>query len=378
MNSPERLRATFERRPLDHLVRKEFESELGDGIWPAAMNKWQAEEGMPAKFDPVELFRYDPPAQHMLSTGALSGHAPLVPTYEPEVIDDLGDRVILRDTEGRLLKVFKSEASGQKYTFMPEYVQGAITGRESWEGDVKPRLDPDTPARWTRFAESVAAARAAQQEGLMTLQVVVGGYMFLRTLFGPVDLLYAFHDAPDLVHDVLDQWADLCDAVLERIQAEVEIDQILSGDDTCYKGGLLISPAMFREFLLPRYLRVFGNARRRQKHRLYLDFDSDGYLPAAIPLYLEAGADILGPFEVAAGCDVVAVGKAYPNLILEGGIDKRALAAGPDAIEENLKAIVPAMVRRGGYIPTCDHYVPSDVTYSSYLYYRRRICELDH
>jgi hypothetical protein len=37
-----------------------------------------------------------------------------------------------------------------------------------------------------------------------------------------------------------------------------------------------------------------------------------------------------------------------------------------------------AMRDRGGYIPTCDHGVPDDVSYENYLYYRRRLCELDH
>lgn len=29
-------------------------------------------------------------------------------------------------------------------------------------------------------------------------------------------------------------------------------------------------------------------------------------------------------------------------------------------------------------MPTCDHGVPDNVTFENYLYYRQRICELDH
>jgi hypothetical protein len=36
------------------------------------------------------------------------------------------------------------------------------------------------------------------------------------------------------------------------------------------------------------------------------------------------------------------------------------------------------MLERGGYIPTCDHGVPDNVSLESYLHYRRRMCELDH
>ncbi len=75
---------------------------------------------------------------------------------------------------------------------------------------------------------------------------------------------------------------------------------------------------------------------------------------------------------------MVEIGRKWPNLIIEGGIDKRVLAAGKDAIERHLQHIVPAMVKRGGYIPHCDHGVPNDVSLENYLYYRRRVCELDH
>ncbi|AQQ71311.1 hypothetical protein SMSP2_01682 [Limihaloglobus sulfuriphilus] len=36
------------------------------------------------------------------------------------------------------------------------------------------------------------------------------------------------------------------------------------------------------------------------------------------------------------------------------------------------------MVKRGGYIPTCDHGVPDNVSYENYMYYRKRMLELDN
>ncbi|MCD6506190.1 hypothetical protein J7M22_06150 [Candidatus Poribacteria bacterium] len=37
-----------------------------------------------------------------------------------------------------------------------------------------------------------------------------------------------------------------------------------------------------------------------------------------------------------------------------------------------------AMLKRGGYIPMCDHGVPDNVSFENYVYYRKRICKLDH
>ena len=85
--------------------------------------------------------------------------------------------------------------------------------------------------------------------------------------------------------------------------------------------------------------------------------------------------DVMSPFEVAAGCDVVEIGKKYPDLIMTGGIDKRVLAKGKEAIDKHLDYILPTMKKRGGYYPTCDHGVPKEVDYDDYLYYRKRCQE---
>jgi len=86
----------------------------------------------------------------------------------------------------------------------------------------------------------------------------------------------------------------------------------------------------------------------------------------------------MSPFEVASGCDVVEAGRRWPDLHIRGGIDKRVLAAGPQAIDKILRRILPTMVKRGRYIPCCDHAVPDDVSLANYLHFRRRVCEWDH
>ena len=58
-------------------------------------------------------------------------------------------------------------------------------------------------------------------------------------------------------------------------------------------------------------------------------------------------------------------------------MDEQVLAAGKDPIDIRPERPLPAMGKRAGHIPTCDHHVPLDVSYESYLYHRRRFCELD-
>ena len=103
--------------------------------------------------------------------------------------------------------------------------------------------------------------------------------------------------------------------------------------------------------------------------------DTDGFSDAAIKVYDELGLDYLSPFEAASGCDVVRTGKEYPELLILGGFDKRILAAGPEAIDAEIDRIMPVMKARGGYIPTCDHGVPEEVSFENYMHYRKRMRE---
>ena len=108
-----------------------------------------------------------------------------------------------------------------------------------------------------------------------------------------------------------------------------------------------------------------------------VQIDTDGDARPAIPVYQEAiGMDAMSPFEVASGCDVVEIGRQYPGLMMGGGIDKRVLAQGREAIDRHLEYIIPTMRERGGYVPMCDHGVPAEVPYEDYVYYRKRVVEL--
>ncbi len=110
---------------------------------------------------------------------------------------------------------------------------------------------------------------------------------------------------------------------------------------------------------------------------LYVQIDSDGYSVPIIELYQKKiGLNVMSPFEVASGCDVVEIGKQFPDLVMIGGIDKRVLAQDKMAIDKHLEYILRALRKRGGYIPTCDHGVPAEVNLENYLYYRKRCVEL--
>lgn len=360
-----KLRDTYTRTPGAPLVQREF------GFY--CLDRWRR-EGMPTDVPLHELFQYDPPGNYGL--GQLGWcEAAFLPAFEVEVIEDRGEHEVVRDYAGRHVLYFKGRRDG----FMPEYLEHPVRDARTWEEDVKWRLDPSSEERYSDLGPRMEAAREQARRGQMISQGLIGGYMYLRSLIGPEHVLYAFHDQPALIHDCMTTWFDLADAVISRHQEHVTIDELFLAEDICYNHGPLISPAMIGEFLAPYYEQLIANVKARQIDRdrhLYLHIDTDGYAPPVMPVYKTLGMDAMSPFEVASGCDVVAVGREHPDVALFGGIDKRVLAQGKAAIDAMVERILPAMRERGGYIPTCDHGVPEEVPYEDYLYYRARCVEL--
>jgi uroporphyrinogen decarboxylase len=129
----------------------------------------------------------------------------------------------------------------------------------------------------------------------------------------------------------------------------------------------LISPKHIERLMVPNYRRVNDELRKRGID--VIGVDSDGNVDKIIPHWLDVGINCVYPNEVAAGNDVIAMRRKYGrNLLLIGGIDKRALAKGKGAIREELGRRLP-LVAQGGYLPTVDHSVPPDTSFGNYMYY---------
>lgn len=351
-----------------------LKAEFGFYGW----EEWK-QQGMPdiASDSPEarELFFYDDPGYHGLHELGWCEPAYL-PHFEVKLLEDRGDTEVEQDWAGRGVLYFKGRRNG----FMPEYLTHPVKDMETWKSQAEWRLDPEDPRRYEGLEGRMEAAQAAAARGEMITQHVAGSFMYLRSMLGPEELLYAFHDQPELIEAAMQRWLELADAVIATHQRHVTLDEIFFAEDNCYNHGPLISPVMIRDMLLPFYKELLLRMKGRQldpSRHLYLQIDTDGDCRPLIDFYIrEIGMDAMSPFEVASGCDVVEISRQFPNLCLRGGIDKRILAAGPSAIDAMLKRILPALRKRGGYIPMCDHGVPPEVSFSDYLHYRRRCVEL--
>ncbi len=337
-----------------------------------SLDKWKKDGYITDKTNLDELFGFEKNGIHNL--GGLGWcEASFSPSFEVKLIEDRGKHEVEQDRAGRHVLYFKNKRSG----FMPEYIDHPVKDEKTWEKLCEWRLNPASPERFSDFDNQMIKAKKAQADGKMIVLNVVGGYMYLRSLIGPVDVLYMVYDNPELIRKCMESWVNLIDTIAAKYQENVSIDEFFIGEDICYNRAPLISPDMINEFLFPYYQQVIENIKKRNiaKNHVYFHLDTDGYSDSVIDLYGELGMDYLSPFEVASGCDVVRTAKEYPNLLISGGFDKRILATSKEAIKIEVERIMPYMKKRGGYIPTCDHGVPEEVGFENYVYFRQLLSE---
>ena len=290
------------------------------------------------------------------------------PMFESRTVAEDENSLTYTDIDGVTRKFLKEQAT------IPAGMDWPIKDRASWEKLKAERLNLSNlkdrfPANWS---ELVA------EYNNRDYPLALGGYPFgmfgtPSHLMGYEKLFEMYFDDPALVHDIQNTFTEVWLAVFEEVLSQVEVDHIHFWEDISFGKGPMVSLAMVREFMLPYYKRIIGFLKARGVKIILLDTDGD--CNSLIPLYIEAGVTGMYPFEAHCGMDIVKVRQQYPDLQIMGGIPKSEIAKGKAAIDA---ALAPAaeVLKTGGYIPFGDHFIPPDVKWEDFLYYRQRLNEL--
>lgn len=108
-------------------------------------------------------------------------------------------------------------------------------------------------------------------------------------------LMMDFVMNPDQAAYVLDRITEDRLFMAKRF-AEAGVDCLLCGDDVAMQHKLMMSPQMWREWLKPRWGRVWA-AAREIKPDIQIWYHSDGNVSAIIPDLIEIGMTILNPVQ---------------------------------------------------------------------------------
>jgi len=356
MSPRERYIATFSYQPVDRPFLAEW------GPWAATLERWKS-EGMEGDWPP-ELGECDPIWHVPVNFGP-------IPPFEREVISEDERTIVYVDERGITRREFKDHPE----TSMPSFVDFPLKSRRDWEEKLAWRYDPDTPERFPEnWDELVERWKRRDVPLIVTAYPFLGMFGPLRDMMGLERISMLLYDDPKFIRDLAAHWGEFCYRILERIVSQVEVDAVYFWEDMAFHSAPLISPRMFMEFFGEHYRRI--NNMLQEAGVRFRFVDSDGNIYQLIEPFMECGINGVYPLEAAAGMDVRVLRKRWGReLRMMGNIDKRAIAAGPPAIDEELEAKIP-LALEGGFIPHCDHSMPPDISYQNFRYYWRRKKEL--
>ena len=313
-------------------------------------------QGFPLDSDVREYFGMDR-TQQLVDLNLL-----FCPMFEPETLEESDTMLKYRDVDG-VVRLFLKESAT-----MASGWEWPLTDRQSWRQLKEERLNlrnvrERLPQNWDQLVKEYRHR---------DYPLGLGGYPFgffgtLAHLIGYEQLFYLYYDDPELIHEIMDTFTELWIVVFAEVLRDVEIDHLQIWEDISFGSGPMVSVAIIKEFMLPYYRRLIGFLKSRGVKLIFVD--TDGYCMDIIPLFVAAGVNGMFPFEVNCGMDIVAVRRQFPHLALMGGIPKSEIVKGKERIDQILKPVAEVL-KTGGYIPFGDHFIPPDVPWEQFKYYR--------
>ncbi len=199
------------------------------------------------------------------------------------------------------------------------------------------------------------------------LRYEVGGiFEWSWALRGFERFLLDLVENPDVACAIMNRFTDIyIENTLRVIEAAGGLlDMVYTYDDVGTQNALLISPRMWRKYILPRHQRL-NSAIRAARYPVKIMYHSCGAIfPLIGPFIDEMGIDVLNPLQPrAAGMDMARIkGEFGDRLSFHGAIDiQRTLPHGtPDEVQAEVRERCDLLGRGGGYICTSAHHIQAD------------------
>ena len=135
-----------------------------------------------------------------------------------------------------------------------------------------------------------------------------------------------------------------------KLMCESDAPILMSPDDCAYKGRPILSPALYKEFIIPQLKKMVDMAHKAGKLQI---FHSDGYVEPYYPAFIEIGLDTHQSLEPTAGMDLKKIKDQYGSKIsLIGNMDSSILLpfGSKEEVIETTKATLKAGMPNGGYM----------------------------
>lgn len=337
------------------------------GVWGQTKARWEKEAPEAVKdfqwswFDGETALGLDKREYIPINFG-------FIPPFEYEVLEETHRYIVARNTKGIVTKALKAGTVGGTRMSMDQYLEFPVSKPEDFP-KVKERLIAAAEQRYPDDLDE-KIVRWKQRDYPLVLGrncAANGFYWRAREFMGTKALSFAWYDYPNLMHEMMEFFADFIIETSRPVLEKIEVDYFTLNEDLSMNAGPLLSPDTYRKFIFPHLKRMVEFFREHGTKHFAVDTDGDPTV--LIPLMMDAGVDTIWPIERAAGVSPQVWRERFgKNLRLWGGVDKRVLPLGKEAINSHLREFIP-LIEEGGFIPTIDHTVQPGVSWDNFRYY---------
>jgi len=224
--------------------------------------------------------------------------------------------------------------------------------------------DPKDPARYEGLKEDVKNLYHTTDSALVADAIFGGIYECAWWLRGFEKFNVDMYKRPDFAEAFLDKILELYMGFYSRYLDEVGdyVEMVELGDDVGAQTGPIISPALLRRYIKPRWKKLYDLIHSKTRAKIF--HHSCGSLYAFIGDLIDVGVDVLNPIQpLAANMDIGRIKREFGDrLSLHGGIDiQRVLPLGtPNDVVEEVKRVIRLAARSGGYILAGAHNIQAD------------------
>lgn len=186
-----------------------------------------------------------------------------------------------------------------------------------------PWPDALDPLRYARMKEQADQIVQVEKRAYVLGRMSSGMWEHAMWMTGYEKFMMNMYTHPGLIQAIMERILEVKMQYWERALEAVGENVLVAScaDDLGTQTGLLISLDMYKEQIWPFHKRLFEFIKSRAQSEIQIFFHNDGAIMETIPLLIEAGVDILNPFQVnCTGMDTRKFKKLYGNdLTIWGG-----------------------------------------------------------
>ncbi len=232
-----------------------------------------------------------------------------------------------------------------------------------------PWPDALDPARFEGLEQRVNQVVEQERRGVVVERMHAGMWEHAMWMRGYEQFFMDMVMDPAIVHAIMSKELEIKMAywgrVLDRLDGHTLV--LSTADDLGTQLGPLVSVAMYRDLIWPYHCRLFQFLKSRARTEIFIFFHCDGAIWDFIPLLIEAGVDILNPWQV--NCKGMDDTKRFKRefgadlTIWGGSCDTQSVLpfGTPQQVRDETHRLIEELAPGGGYVFAPIHVIQAGV-----------------